>query len=158
MNRRRARSHVGGLDDASTYDDSTHEGLKAQHRITKREVSDLQRKWTPAEADDVELIFHWSGEVSDFVAERNGPGKFVTGGILDRVEYVWDDDLTGAAGATIEWELGGVLLATHTSDADGDAVDMQSPYAGENIVATVTAVTAGAAGLTALLYLKPADA
>lgn len=45
MNRRRGRSQVGGLDDASVHDDSTHEGLKAQHRTTKREVADLKRKW-----------------------------------------------------------------------------------------------------------------
>lgn len=45
LNRRRSRSQLAGKDDASTYDDTTQDGLMAQHRITKREVADLQRKW-----------------------------------------------------------------------------------------------------------------
>lgn len=155
FNRRRHRSFVESKDGGPTLDLDTPEGLKARHKIAEQDIENLKRKWREEDEEEVSLIFHWSGEVSDFVDERNGPGKFTSPGVLDRVEYAWDDDASGAAEATVEWELADTLLDTHVINADGEEEALTAHYVDENIVGTVTAVAAGATGLTALVYLKP---
>lgn len=93
------------------------------------------------------LPFHWPGAVADFVNKRNGPGWFPRSGTLN-VVYRFDT----AASVTLQWEVGGAVVATHTVSADGP-VDFGAAYAGQDIVATVTS-DAGAAGLTAFVFLR----
>lgn len=151
VNRRRARSHVGGLDDASTYDDSTHDGLKAQHRITKREVADLQRKWKE-EVPERKEVFHWPDATADHIDVRNGAGYLTDGELITRI--VWVADTAPTTGATVQFYLDGVLAWTHVVTSVPQEDQLAVPYAGEPIVAIVTSSDAAVKGLTANLHYR----
>lgn len=145
MNRRRARSHVGGLDDASTYDDSTHDGLKAQHRMTKRTVADLQRKWREQEAGNGILAVIDAGDgavitgyTKSFLITAGGSFVEVTGtlevaGTTDTVAAVI---LNGYTLTTLTIPAGelSATVALGVSVTAGDSWQMQQTVSGTGAV------------------------
>lgn len=95
------------------------------------------------------LVFNWSGAVADLLNMRAGPDWFRDSGSLSHVEYRFDT----AASVTVEWRLNNTVIATHSPAADS-VVALVQTYAGEDVVAVVTAANAAAAGLTARVFQR----
>lgn len=94
------------------------------------------------------LPFNWSGTVTDLLNMRNGPGWFPMNGTIYQIAYRFDT----AAAVTVQWQLAGVTVATHSPSSDSTTA-MTQAYVGEDLVGTVTA-DAGASGLTAFVFLR----
>lgn len=134
---------------------SSVDGLRQELKALRRQVQDLHRE-QPWQYDPPETVtpvpFHWPGQVDRFIDLRNGPGEFGAGGLISRIRYRWDTP--AAAGATVEWELDGVNVGTHTVTSANPHIELPGwTYSQEAIVAIVTAVGSDASGLTAFVYL-----
>lgn len=93
------------------------------------------------------LIFNWSGAVVDLLNMRAGPDWFRDNGSISHIEYHFDTP----ASVTVEWRLDNTVVATHSPSADS-VVTLDQAYAGQDVVAVVTAAAGAAAGLTARVF------